>query len=161
VSQSIHDQIQSMLRPSDDHRWFEKLQAIGTETILPVLIEIVSDDQGPAMIRGRAVIALGHLQDIRATAALAGALAADDAVLRAWAAQALGRVGEIAPDAQEGLIARLGDADAYVRRSSAEALGQLGATAALPHLQAMAAQDDQEMNRAVATDIIEKLERMA
>jgi len=157
----MRDQIYLLLQPSDDPHWFENLLSMGSEKILPILSEIVMSQETPDPVRGRAVIALGHLRDTRATAVLIDALHSDNAVLRAWTVTALGRINEASPVIVEQLVERLTDADGYVRRSSAEALGKLGSVGALPDLEAMAKNDSNEVNRQIAASAIEKIKENA
>ncbi len=153
----MRDQILKLLQPSDDPLWFERFQEMGLETVLPVLIEVAADQSLSTIVRGRAVIALGHFRDARASAILIEALRNDDAVLRARAAKALGQIEDDSPAIVERLGDLLTDADAYARRSAAEALGQLNATAALPGLEDMAENDVAEANRQIAASVIEKM----
>lgn len=162
MAMAIRDRILELLRPSDDPRWIEELAALGSGTVVPVLIEVVADEGAPAIVRGRAAIALGHLKDTRAAEPLAGILdTSEDAVLRARAVQALGRIGGVAPTALKPLVGRLEDEDPYVRRVAAKALGESGFREALAPLRAMADQDDKEVNRAAARSAIESIERDA
>jgi len=162
VTISVRDQVLGLLLPSDDPHWIEEIVALGPATVLPVLIEVVLGDRVPAVVRGRAAITLGHLKDTRAAQPLVSLLdTSDDAVLKARAVQALGRIGEMAPTALTGLVGRLGDPDPYVRRVAADALGKSGLREALAHLESMAEQDEEELNRSAARSAIEKIERGA
>src|SRR5437588_724075 len=49
-----------------------------------------------------------------------------DATVRAYAAQSLGQLGQVSPEAMAALVAALHDSNATVRYDAAQSLGQLG-----------------------------------
>lgn len=161
MSEVTDGEIQNILRSVDDPRWLEKLQAIDINTILPKLLDVLSDETVPLQERGRATIALGHLQDVRSVNTLIGLLKTGDDILRAWSAQALGRIGIKSPAVLEQLVKSLTDQDAYVRQQVATSLGELKATDALANLQEFANREEDETIRLAALDAIKKIERGA
>jgi HEAT repeat protein len=158
---ATREEIIQLLQPLDDPHWFERLQAVGLETVLPTLIELVADQQTAEMVRGRAIIALGNLQDARATPVLLETLQHPNPVLRAWSAIAVGKMQEKSAAVRDSLVGRLADGDAYVRRSAAESIGTLGFAEAQGALEAMASNDESEANRRVASTAIEQIQANA
>ena len=159
MSEATREQIQFILQLTDDPRWLEKLQSMGTEVILPKLLEISANEALTLRERGRATIALGHLQDARAADALVTLLDSEDDILRAWSAKALGKIGTNNPDVLIQLARCLTDEDAYVRQQVAATLGELKATNALESLRELASRESDEGTRRSALNAIETIER--
>jgi HEAT repeat protein len=92
--------------------------------------------------------------------ALVIALRDSDALVRAWAAQALGNVGTNAADAVPALTELLGNDDEGSRNSACMALGQIGPAArtALPALRA-ALSDTSQTVRRFAAQAIQRIEQ--
>jgi len=161
MSEAMNKEIQNILQFVDDPHWLEKLQVIDTDAILPKLLEVLSNETLPLRERGRAAIALGHLQDTRSTNALVALLDSSNDILRAWSATALGKIGTKSPEVLEQLVKCLTDQDAYVRQQVAASLGELKATEALASLRDFANHENDETIRRTALDAVDKIERGA
>lgn len=156
--ESTRAKVGYLLQPSDDEvRWYEEVMALDKRDAVPVLINILSDQQESLSIRKQAALILGLLHDERSISGLVQALHEPDRVLRARAAEALGQFETLQENALEELMRGLHDEDYFVRECCAKALGQLKYSKALPALTEMSATDNVPTNREVAQKAVEAI----
>jgi len=117
------------------------LGAIGGATTAADLLHALGDQEWS--VRLAAAESVAKLEDSTAVPVLVAALRGERLAARIAAAEALGRIGD--PRAAEALIesvpagGELSECDLRVRRNVAKALGDIGKAAALPTLEALAA----------------------
>ena len=139
-----------VLRDQDDAaRWgaTEALAGIG-EPAVPLLIPALTDEN--PLVRRHAGEALWKMRvrDRRALDPLIGALKDQDALLRRFAAGAIGVIGD--RRAVNPLLSVLKDEDSLVRSLAVEALGRIADAQAVPALAAALKEEDIEMRRKAA-----------
>ena len=111
----------------------QAVQQQGSKAVLP-LVQVLQHGMpaetlrhltgnGTALIRTRAIHALGLLGDRRALAYLTQALEDSDPLVRARSVEALSKLGE--PSVSSSMVPLLCDPDALVRETAAVALGKL------------------------------------
>jgi HEAT repeat protein len=133
---------------------------IESEQAIDALIQFLADRDDFWNPRSQGIEALTRIGSA-ATDKLISALEADDVMIRAGAAEVLGRIEPSAKEAVAPLAEALTDARMPVRRNAAKALGQLGfdARSALPSLK-KALQDEfqsvREQAEAALADIAKR-----
>ena len=128
---------------------------------LSFLVGLISAKDKPAPLRAEAIERVGEMQEKGkgAAAALRGALDDPDGFVRAGAALALARIGNVEPETGAALTRRLSDPDPNVQTHAAIALERFGpsAKAALPALKQLVANGPMSI-RVVASSAVRSIE---
>lgn len=159
---SLVETIRRLLQPTyDEQGWYQEVMSLDKTKTIPILVNIVRDEHESLDARRQAVFILGLLGDARPTDTLFQTLNEDDRTLRAYAAEALGKIAGLSSDQVHRLITTLQDEDGFVRERTAKALKQLQRPEALPALREMRATDSVAVNREVADEAIKSIEGTA
>jgi HEAT repeat protein len=154
----LEQTLERLLQPTgDETAWYDAVAALPAAEAVPRVAAVLGDPGRPGRERLQAALILGVLGSPAAAPALRAAMAEANPVLRARAADALGRVGAEGSEAVDALLQALRDDDYFVRESAAKALARLGRSEALPLLAAMRDGDEAESNRAVAGEAIDAI----
>ena len=109
------------------------VETIGTDVATRALIELLDDGALDGARQPRVIAALGNFKAKPAVATLLRSLSSPSAAVRASAATALGRIGQL-DGVDQPLQARLDDPAQEVREAAITALGALGDRSAVPAL---------------------------
>ncbi|SIO66439.1 putative membrane-bound dehydrogenase domain-containing protein [Singulisphaera sp. GP187] len=116
----------------------EAVETIGSDVAVKALVDLLgTGDTGPASRRVRLLAALGRFKAQAAVVTIVGALRDPSPEVRAAAAEALGRIGQLA-GVDVPLRALLTDPAVEVRKAAITALGGLADREAIPALMAAA-----------------------
>jgi HEAT repeat protein len=151
--------VRQLLQSTHDAQWWHsQARTLQAEEAVPLLGAAMNSDSESEQARHQAATILGILGRKSAVPALMQALNASGPVLRARAAEALGRIGDVPHEAVSALLERLKDEDYFVRKCSAIALGQLKRPEALAALQHMRDTDSVDSNREAAQEAIKAIQ---
>ncbi len=93
------------------------------DTVIPVLVDLLSHDPHPDM-RRTAALSLGKIADSKSVTAITTSLKDKDALVREYSAWALGQMDQELPkNTSLALIMALGDTSTAVKQAAAQALG--------------------------------------
>ncbi len=126
-SSQVVDLLNTMLDDADPSVQFVACLSLGrlaTDESVGRLLDLLDDEDQPAAMHVAALDGLAQAETADAVAAIVSACRAPDALVRARAAELLGRIGGLT--ALEELPALLDDEDRWVRGAAASALGTLG-----------------------------------
>lgn len=124
------------------------LGAIGAESAVARLEEVVTDTANPRVWRMYASDSLGKIGAESSLSVLRALLSEEDPQIKAYAASAIGRYDSV--EANDALVAGLRDGHWSVREASAIGLGRNSATGAIPILRYKAERDPEEKVRFAA-----------
>jgi HEAT repeat protein len=158
MQQSDEEKVRELLQPTDDQAgWEKEVRELEVEVAVPVLCAVLLSEDERFPTRKLAATMLGILGGERAGEALALMLNHSEPLLRARAAEGLGRMGRMGEAVERQLIERLGDEDAFVRECSARALGQWKSVSALAALARMSEADEVSTSREAAQEAVKAI----
>jgi len=128
----------------------ERIAALEDLRADPVVVAEFLRDADP-LVRSRAAMAMGRIQDATAVEDLVQALKDKLPEVRESAAFALGQIGS--PSATKALIGRLADKSPEVRVAAAEALGKVGDRNGVKRLSRLLASSDTTLSRQAALSL--------
>lgn len=162
MTQQAIEKVRQLLQPTDDElHWYQRVMALDKAEAVPILMNILKDEQEREFTRRQAALILGLLGDKRAINTLSQVLNATDRVLRGRAAEALGQFKDLDEKIVQELVQGLQDEDYFVRECCAKALGQLQRLETLPALEQMRLTDSVLTNREVAQKAIQAIRGIA
>lgn len=158
MSSDLARTIERLLFPTDAvNRWYDEVKALPPAGAVPLLAAVLREPARSPSDRHQAATMLGLVGTAAAVPTLVEATGSADPVLRAVAAEALGRTGATHSDAVRALLDATRDGDYFVRESAARALALVKPPEALPLLERMRDHDEVPGNREVAAAAIDAI----